>query len=409
MTSAEPKTDDAAPVTFVHGDLTRFQASFDALARDYRARWNLTCVLADAQGQLAQGDSGCAPDCLCDSDCAAARQRAIAESVRWGEPAILLCPHENLIWAVPLMENARVLGGIIAARPDIGSVSAAAEGSSDGALAPRDIHHAAADLLARAIASNLTNAALLAQQRSSTQREGERARAIHELKGQNYESIREIYLTEEPALIAAIKQGDRRAARGILNRVLTGIYYLGRERPLLLKSFLLELVVMMSRSAVEAGADPSELLGANFSSLAALAAINDEEALSAWLVAMLERIMDAIKANQHYPIGVMLGQAMRYTHDHLHDDLSRDAVAAIACLSPSHFSRVIKQVYGQSFTELLTQMRVDKAKELLVRTEKSLIQICLECGFSDQSYFTKVFTRHAGNPPGEYRRVNRML
>jgi AraC-like DNA-binding protein len=407
MTRADLPDDDVAPVTFVHADLTRYHAAFDALARDYRARWNLTCVLADVQGHLAEGTPGCAPDCLCDADCAAARQRAIAESVRWGEPSVLLCPHENLIWAVPVMENSRVLGGLIAARPDIASVGAADENSHDGALAPRDIHHAAADLLARAIASNLTNPALLALRRSSTQREGERARAIHELKGQNYESIREIYLTEEPALIAAIKQGDRRTARGILNRVLTGIYYLGRERQLLLKSFLLELVVMMSRSAVEAGADPSELLGANFSSLAALANINDEEALSAWLVAMLERIMDAIKANQHYPIGVMLGQAMRYTQDHLQDDLSRDDVAAIACLSPSHFSRVIKQVYGQSFTELLTQMRVDKAKEMLVRTEKSLIQICLECGFSDQSYFTKVFTKHAGHPPGEYRRINR--
>ena len=255
----------------------------------------------------------------------------------------------------------------------------------------------------------MTNPALLALQRISTQRESERAKAIHELKGQNYESIREIYLTEEPALIAAIKGGDRRQARGIINRVLVGIYYLGRDRPLLLKSFLLELVVMMSRSAVEAGADPSELLGTNFSLLADLATIDDEEALSAWLVAMLERIMDAIRVNQHYPIGVMLGCAIKHMQEHLHEELSRDDVATIACLSPSHFSRVIKQVYGQSFTELLTQMRIDRAREMLVRTEKSLIHICLECGFNDQSYFTKVFQKTTGTPPGEFRRLNRSM
>jgi AraC-like DNA-binding protein len=172
---------------------------------------------------------------------------------------------------------------------------------------------------------------------------------------------------------------------------------------------LLELVVMMSRSAVEAGADPSELLGANFSSLADLASIDDEEALSAWLVQMLERIMDAIKANQHYPIGVMIGRAMHYMQEHLSEDLSRDDVAAVACLSPSHFSRVVKQTYGQSFTDLLTGLRVERAKEMLVRTEKGLIQICLDCGFKDQSYFTKVFQKHTGHPPGEYRRLNRGL
>ena len=384
------------------------RAAFTALMQRYHEVWGLSSVLVDIHGTIVAGNVTCAPSCICAEDCADARRRAIEESVRWGEPSILLCPHENLIWAVPVMENAHVLGGIVAARTDISTLQRQ-DTSIAGEPRLQEIHFAALDLLARATEANLTNAALLALQRMSAQRESERARAIHELKGQSYESIREIYLTEEPALIAAIKQGDRRQARGIINRVLVGIYYLGRERPLLLKSFLLELVVMMSRSAVEAGADPSELLGANFSSLGDLANIGDEEALSAWLVAILERIMDAIRANQHYPIGVMVGSAMRYMQEHMQDDLSRDDVAAVACLSPSHFSRVVKQIYGQSFTDLLTQIRVDRAKEMLVRTEKSLIQICLDCGFSDQSYFTKVFQKHTGHPPGEYRRINRLL
>jgi AraC-like DNA-binding protein len=387
-------------VRFVAADLARVLPRFTALAESYRQRWGLTCVLADVSGRVAAGVAACAADCALESLCTVARRRAIAESVRWGEPSVLLCPQENLLWGVPIMENTHVIGGLIATK---------AESAAATELSPKKVHLAVLDLLELATAANLTNPALLALQRMSTQREGERAKAIHELKGQNYESIREIYLTEEPALIAAIKGGDRRQARGIINRVLVGIYYLGRDRPLLLKSFLLELVVMMSRSAVEAGADPSELLGANFSSLTDLAIIDDEEALSAWLVAMLERIMDAIRVNQHYPIGVMLGRAIKHMQEHLHDGLalSRDDVAAIACLSPSHFSRVIKQVYGQSFTELLTQMRVDRAREMLVRTEKSLIQICLECGFSDQSYFTKVFQKSTSHPPGEFRRLNR--
>ena len=387
-------------VRFTAADLSQMLPRYRALAESYRQRWGLTCALADVSGKLVAGETACAPDCVLSALCAATRHRAIAESVRWGEPSVLLCPQENLLWGVPIMENMHVIGGLIATK---------AEAPGVVQLSSKEVHLAVLDLLALATAANLTNPALLALQRMSTQREGERAKAIHELKGQNYESIREIYLTEEPALIAAIKGGDRRQARGIINRVLVGIYYLGRDRPLLLKSFLLELVVMMSRSAVEAGADPSELLGANFSTLADLATIDDEEALSAWLVAMLERIMDAIRVNQHYPIGVLLGRAITHMQEHLHEEVSRDDVAAIACLSPSHFSRVIKQVYGQSFTELLTRMRVDRAREMLVRTEKSLIQICLECGFNDQSYFTKVFQKTTGKPPGEFRRLNRSM
>ena len=371
---------------------------FDALSRAYSAAWGLDCVLTDVEGYLIAGVMPCKDD----PDCAFARKRAIEEALRWGEPSLLLCPMNYVIWAVPVMQNAAVVGGIVVEKAVFGT------SESDGdSLSPSDIRRAAMDLLTMAEEANLTNSALLELRRQAAQRESERAEAIHELKDQNYQSIRDIYLVEEPALIAAIKRGDRPAAREILNRVLVGIYFFGRERPTLLKSFILELVVTMSRSAVEAGADPTELLGANYSSFADLAQIDTEEELCSWLVSMLERMMDAIKTNRDYPSSVLLGAAMKYMQEHIHEELSRDQAADVACLSPSHFSRVVKQTFGYSFTDLLSKMRVEKARELLARTEKSLIQITLDCGFSDQSYFTKVFQKYTGHTPGEYRRSHR--
>ncbi len=371
---------------------------FLALSREYFGIWRLPLALVDTSGAVICRGEPPQPDCGSTE----VRKRAVEESLRWGEPSMQLCPQGRVAWAVPVMLNAEVLGGIVAE-----NVLVAPEESGRGALSAADVHRAALDLLSMAEGANLTNAALLNQRRRETRLESHRAEAIHELKEQIYRSIREIYLVEEPALISAVKRGDRRAAREILNRVLVGIYYFGRERPSLLKSFVLELVVTMSRSAVEAGADPSELLGANFSTFAELAGIDAEEALCAWLVSMLERIMDAIKSNQQYPSSVLLGAAIKYMQDNLHEELSRDDAANVACLSPSHFSRVVKQTFGQSFTELLARMRVEKARELLTCTEKSLIQVCLDCGFSDQSYFTKVFQRYTGHTPGEYRHAHR--
>ena len=374
-------------------------AAFYPLADAYACAWGFPCILTDAEGEYVAGSRIYTPlDCAHCAECAPAIKQAVAESVRWGEPYVCLCPHGHMLWAVPVMRNALVIGGLVAWP---GEGHAGAEGA---ALALGDIHRAADDLLALAERANLTNAALLELHRQQAQRESERAEAIHALKGQNYQSIRDIYLVEEPAFISAIKRGDRPAAREILNRVLVGIYYLGRERPLLLKSFILELIVTMSRSAVEAGGDPTELLGANYSSVAELAQIDSEEELCAWLVSMLERMMDAIKANHHYPISVLIGEAMKYMQEHLQENISRDDVARVACLSPTHFSRVVKQTFGQSFTDLLARMRVDRAREMLVLTEKSLIRIGLDCGFSDQSYFTKVFQKYTGRTPGDYRR-----
>jgi AraC-like DNA-binding protein/ligand-binding sensor protein len=372
--------------------------AFLELAGGYQRVWSLGCALVNTDGDIVAGECACAAACSHPSECRLLRRRAIDEAVRWGEPSMLMCPQSGVLWAVPVMVNAQVLGGMVATRLDTADPSP---------LLPAEMRRAAWDLLTRAGAANLTNTAVLELHRQAAARESERAQAIHQLKEQSYQSIREIYLVDEPGLIAAIKRGDRPTAREIINRVLVGIYFLGRERPLLLKSFLLELVVMMSRSAVEAGGDPTALLGANYSSFAELARIDTEEHLCAWLVAMLERIMDAIRAHHQYPVGVLLGAALKHMETHLHEDLSRDEVAKVACLSPSHFSRVVKQTFGQSFTDLLAQMRVDKAGELIRLTEKSIIQISFDCGFSDQSYFTKVFQKHTGRTPGEYRRLHR--
>ncbi len=110
-----------------------------------------------------------------------------------------------------------------------------------------------------------------------------------------YDRIRELYLYEEPSLLASIRRGDRREAIRIINLLLVHIYSAGAERSELLKGLLLELVVMMSRAAVEAGAAQSEVLGMRFRHLTELAAIEDDEHLAAWLRESLVRIFEAVE------------------------------------------------------------------------------------------------------------------
>lgn len=371
------------------------------LANRYHQATGLYPAIVARDGRVIWGESHCVcgPD---DAGCQSARALAVSETARWGEPFVHLCPGSRLMWAVPLMVNDRITGGIV--------VDGVPMDETASVLLGMAVPKAARLLQELAEQANLTNAAYLELKRRDSERESRRAEAIHELKGRAYDSIREIYLREEAGLMAAVKRGDRGEARHILNRVLVGIYFFGRARSDLLKSFILELVVSMSRSAVEAGGEPAELLGSNFTRLADLSRIETEEELTRWLVSMLEHIMDAIREHKKYPSSVLLNAAIAYMEEHLSEDISRDDVAAVACVSPSHFSRVVKETFGRSFTEVLTTLRIDRAKELLLRSERSLVQICTECGFNDQSYFTKVFSRYTGCTPGEFRqRMRRSL
>lgn len=227
--------------------------------------------------------------------------------------------------------------------------------------------------------------------------------AIPLLEHRPYDRIRELYLYQEPLLLAAIRQGDRGEARRIINHVLVHIYSAGEERSDLLKGLLLELVVMISRAAVEAGAVQSEVLGLNFRFLTELADIQDDEDLAAWLRKTLEHVFSTIEQQEDFTPPLLVGKALAFMRENLHRDISRDETARHAGISPSHFSRVLKERTGRSFTELLRQCRVDLACDLLRNSEKNLAQIADRCGFCDQSYFTHVFQDVKGVTPRQYR------
>lgn len=76
-------------------------------------------------------------------------------------------------------------------------------------------------------------------------------------------------------------------------------------------------------------------------------------------------------------------------------------------LSPGHFVRAFKQSTGQPPHRWLLEQRIEKAKQLLINTSLPLAEIALACGFSDQSHFTRVFSRAAHISPGAWRRYLR--
>ena len=231
--------------------------------------------------------------------------------------------------------------------------------------------------------------------------------AVPLLDHRPYDRIRELYLLQEPMLLAAIRRGDRGEARRIINHVLVHIYSAGEERSDLLKGLLLELVVMISRAAVEAGAVQSEVLGLNFRFLTKLAELQDDEDLAAWLRTTLEHVISTIERQENFTPPLLIGKALDFMRMNLHRDISRDETARFAGISPSHFSRLLKERTGRTFTELLRQCRVDLACDLLRDSERPLAEIADVCGFCDQSYFTRVFQDVKGLTPRQFRDANR--
>lgn len=79
-------------------------------------------------------------------------------------------------------------------------------------------------------------------------------------------------------------------------------------------------------------------------------------------------------------------------------------IAAECKLTPSHFARSFRRSTGVAPHQYLSQLRIDEAKRVMLTTKLPLADVALICGFGDQSYFTRVFSRSVGVSPGAWRR-----
>ncbi len=390
-----PARSTAAPFARAHlMDGLLSEALFLKLRSAYEAKWGARLAVLDTDGNFITGhlpDNGDSPE----------NRRLytmqMRESLRWGDAPFDLLADGTMVWVVPLMLNQRLMGGI-AAHITRRSLFSREEEDTPSV----NVRDAAVELRRLMEEENLTNASLLEMRRGEYMSERRRAEAIHAFKAYSPD-FRTIYIKEEPALMTAIRKGDREEARSLLNRILVVLHYQAGDNLALIKSFFLEIVTLMCRAAVETGCDARELLGKNYEAFTDLSSIHSDDELGPWLHDMLERLLDAIHSHRNDSPMALLQAAMAYMHENLHRDISRDEVAAVAHLSPAHFSRIFKKEMKESFTDMLNRMRIDHASELLARTDRSLAMVALDCGFKDQGYFTKVFRKYMKKTPREYR------
>lgn len=97
--------------------------------------------------------------------------------------------------------------------------------------------------------------------------------------------------------------------------------------------------------------------------------------------------------------------ALDYIEEHMHEEtLSIITVSEQIYLNPVYFGRVFKNMLHMSFKKYVQNVRIEKAKELILEDEKSIANICTQVGIPNPSYFTQLFKQYTGALPSEYKR-----
>lgn len=94
----------------------------------------------------------------------------------------------------------------------------------------------------------------------------------------------------------------------------------------------------------------------------------------------------------------------RYLQEHLSEEISLSVLAEEFHLNPQYISQLFKSEIGVGFLTYLTNIRLEKAKKMLVSTAISVAEVAEQCGYSDYRVFTKVFKKTEGITPSQFRR-----
>ena len=97
-------------------------------------------------------------------------------------------------------------------------------------------------------------------------------------------------------------------------------------------------------------------------------------------------------------------QLTRYLQEHLAEELSLQILADAFHLSAPYISQLFKNEIGVNFLSYLTNIRMERAKKLLVSTDLPIAEISQKAGYPDYRVFTKAFKKAEGVTPSQYRR-----
>jgi two-component system response regulator YesN len=123
-----------------------------------------------------------------------------------------------------------------------------------------------------------------------------------------------------------------------------------------------------------------------------------------WITKFAKKVFNWVEirtGNRNYQI---VEKVVRYLSSNLEKDISLDTAAELVNLSPSYFSKIFKEVMGVAFITYLTDLRLEKAQELLLQTDLSIQEIGFKVGYNASAYFIKQYKAKSGYTPYDYRR-----
>lgn len=124
------------------------------------------------------------------------------------------------------------------------------------------------------------------------------------------------------------------------------------------------------------------------------------EKMKLWVERFVDNYIDLVKL-QKPETGVEL--VKKYLEKHYSESINREDIEQIVHLNADYLNRIFKASTGYSLMEYIQYYRIQRGKELLIKTSETISDISLNVGYESPAYFSKIFKKLTGITPQEYR------
>ena len=212
-------------------------------------------------------------------------------------------------------------------------------------------------------------------------------------------------------MLTAVEHGDAERAMSLLASGLDSVHEVNRlytpEEETLKQAhnWLVSLNVILMTCAWRAHVSPLFLhsLSRRYDKkIEQVTTVPQSDALTREMIEQYCELVHLANTDEHY--GSFSDKAIHILTSHLTEPMNLKQLAADMGVAPATLSRRFKAETGQTLTYYLNRSRIRLAQLYLQESTMNLTQIAQTLGFSDASYFSKVFLRHTGTQPSEYAR-----
>ncbi len=130
--------------------------------------------------------------------------------------------------------------------------------------------------------------------------------------------------------------------------------------------------------------------------------MNSAEQVADWMTRLRDGLCDTLKSKRVSYKEHMISNIQKYIQSHIEERLTLNEISAVFGLSPNYLSALFKKTCGVGFSEYITQMKISRAKTLLLEQDMKVYEIADQLGFESAFYFSKVFKKVSGVSPREF-------